>query len=40
MIQMLEAAAFSGTPIDAKAAGNLESQAKALLQQVRNAAGG
>jgi hypothetical protein len=40
MIQMLEAAAFSGQPIDATAAGNLEGQAKALLQQVRKAAGG
>jgi hypothetical protein len=40
MIQMLEAAAFGGQPIDATAAGKLEGQAKALLQQVHKAAGG
>jgi hypothetical protein len=39
MIQMLEAAGFSGQPIDATAAGNLENQAADLLQQVRTAAG-
>jgi hypothetical protein len=40
MIQMLEAAAFNGTPINAKAASNLENQAQTLLQQVRKAVGG
>jgi hypothetical protein len=40
MIQLLEAAAFGGQPIDATKAGTLESQAAALLQQVRQAVGG
>jgi hypothetical protein len=39
MIQALEAAAFSGQPIDSTSAKNLIAQAKALLQQVMRAAG-
>jgi hypothetical protein len=40
MAPMLEDAVFGGQPIDATAARNLEDQAKALLQDVRNASGG